>query len=252
MVRVTELRDVKGKPRAARAFSAALALLLVSVFLAACQTPSAPPEHPIVRLQTQLGNIDIELYPHAAPNTVANFLAYVEGGFYASQPTSTGSKPSAPSASFYRTVRGDNQRQNKVKIAVIQGGLLGQSFDQSVTALPPVIHETTQQTGVMHRDGVISLARLEPGSGSSDFFICIGDQPALDYGGQRNPDGLGFAAFGKVIRGMAVVKKIHQASTVPAAEAALDYTSGQILQQPVLILASERLNKPINRSLVNE
>ena len=53
------------------------------------------------------------------------------------------------------------------------------------------------------------MARNEPGSASSEFFICIGDQPELDFGGKRNPDGQGFAAFGKVIRGIDIVRKIQ-------------------------------------------
>jgi peptidyl-prolyl cis-trans isomerase A (cyclophilin A) len=75
--------------------------------------------------------------------------------------------------------------------------------------LRPIFHETTAETGILHTNGVISMARWEPGTATSEFFICVGDQPELDYGGRRNPDGQGFAAFGKVIKGMNVVKKIH-------------------------------------------
>ncbi|MCK7541723.1 MAG: peptidylprolyl isomerase [Marinilabiliales bacterium] len=76
-------------------------------------------------------------------------------------------------------------------------------------AFTPITHETTEQTGIMHRDGVISMARWTPGTATSEFFICVGDQPELDYGGKRNPDLQGFAAFGKVTRGMDVVERIH-------------------------------------------
>ncbi len=76
--------------------------------------------------------------------------------------------------------------------------------------MPPIEHETTQKTGVLHLVGTLSMARSEPGSAASEFFICIGEQPELDFGGRRNPDGQGFAAFGKVVAGMDVVKKIHQ------------------------------------------
>jgi peptidyl-prolyl cis-trans isomerase A (cyclophilin A) len=82
-------------------------------------------------------------------------------------------------------------------------------FDDSPLSLPPIVHETTDKTGILHKDGVISMARMEPGSVSSEFFICVGDQPELDFGGKRNPDGQGFAAFGKVIKGMDVVRKIQ-------------------------------------------
>ena len=83
--------------------------------------------------------------------------------------------------------------------------------------LPPIPHETTQQTGLRHADGTLSMARNEPGTASSEFFICVGDQPELDFGGKRNPDGAGFAAFGKVLAGLDVVRKIHQS---PAREQA--------------------------------
>jgi peptidyl-prolyl cis-trans isomerase A (cyclophilin A) len=76
--------------------------------------------------------------------------------------------------------------------------------------LPPIVHETTEQSGILHKDGTISMARNEPGTASSEFFICIGAQPSLDFGGKRNPDGQGFAAFGKVIKGMDVVRKIQK------------------------------------------
>jgi len=65
-------------------------------------------------------------------------------------------------------------------------------------------------TGIKHLDGVLSMARMKPGTATSSFSICIGDQPELDYGGQRNRDGEGFAAFGMVTEGMDVVREIHR------------------------------------------
>jgi len=144
-------------------------------------------------LRTDLGDIEVELYEERAPVTVANFLRYVDEERFRG-------------ATFYRVVRTDNQPDNDVKIDVIQGGL-GQ--DEHEGRLPPIRHETTRETGILHKDGIISMARLEPGTASSEFFICVGDQPELDFGGRRNPDGQGFAAFGKVIRGMDVVREIH-------------------------------------------
>ena len=102
-------------------------------------------------------------------------------------------------------VRDDNQPDNEVKIDVIQGGLYSEE-----KMFTPIEHETTDKTGIKHLDGVISMARNEPGSATSEFFICVGDQPELDYRGKRNPDGQGFAAFGKVVDGMDIVRKIHQ------------------------------------------
>ena len=106
---------------------------------------------------------------------------------------------------FYRVVTQSNQPQNDIKIEVIQGGLITEE-----KMYEPIAHETTEETGIPHKDGVISMARNEPGTATSEFFICVGDQPELDFGGKRNPDGQGFAAFGKVIEGMEVVRKIQQ------------------------------------------
>ena len=94
-----------------------------------------------------------------------------------------------------------------MKIEVIQGGLYE---DDEIVKHPPIRHETTKETGLKHLDGTLSMARMEPGTASTEFFICIGDQPELDFGGRRNPDGQGFAAFGKVVEGMDVVRKIQQ------------------------------------------
>jgi peptidyl-prolyl cis-trans isomerase A (cyclophilin A) len=153
-------------------------------------------KNPIVELVTTQGTILIELYPDKAPLTVANFLSYVDRQLY-------------DGASFYRNVRLENQ-PNPVKIEVIQGGL---DLLMNVDSLPPIPHESTDQTGILHTDGVVSMARYGPGTATSEFFICVGDQPALDFGGERNPDGYGFAAFGKVIDGMGVVRKIHLGAT---------------------------------------
>jgi peptidyl-prolyl cis-trans isomerase A (cyclophilin A) len=143
-------------------------------------------------IQTSLGTITIELYPDKAPVTVANFLRYVDAHLY-------------DSSSFFRAVRLDNQPNNNVKIEVIQGGNV-----DSLKQFPPIAMETTEKTGLHHLDGTISMARSTPSSATCSFFICINDQPSLDFGGKRNPDGQGFAAFGKVISGMDVVKKIQQ------------------------------------------
>lgn len=101
----------------------------------------------------------------------------------------------------------DNQPDNDVKIEVIQGGIFD---DKLIDQIPPISHETTEMTGIKHKDGTLSMARYTPGTASTEFFICVGDQPELDFGGKRNPDGQGFAAFGKVVSGMDVVQKIQQ------------------------------------------
>jgi peptidyl-prolyl cis-trans isomerase A (cyclophilin A) len=145
-------------------------------------------------MKTELGDILIEVYPDKAPVTVANFLRYVDEGRY-------------EGALFYRVVTPDNQPNMDIKIEIIQGGT---SRSANPRELPPIEHETTDKTGIQHKDGTISMARLMPGSASSEFFICVGDQPSLDFGGMRNRDGQGFAAFGMVIEGMDVVRKIQQ------------------------------------------
>jgi peptidyl-prolyl cis-trans isomerase A (cyclophilin A) len=179
-----------------------------------------------VVMKTSAGDISLEIDTGAAPLTSANFLKYVDGRHY------------GRNATFYRTVRMDNQSQNRIKIEVIQGGLGGEDTELPYDAID---HETTRATGILHRDGVISMARLEPGTAASEFFICINNQPELDFGGQRNPDGQGFAAFGKVVKGMDVVRAIQGMKTIQPEGAELEYTSGQILIEPVVIYGIERV-----------
>jgi peptidyl-prolyl cis-trans isomerase A (cyclophilin A) len=184
-------------------------LLLFQIFILI----SGCDKNPRIIIKTEIGEIIVEVYPEKAPVTVSNFLKYVDEDRYRG-------------ACLYRVVRMDNQPADSIKIEVIQGGL----FDDNHPAmLSPIQHETTLETGIIHKNGVISMARWQPGTATSEFFICIGDQPELDYGGQRNPDGQGFAAFGKVIKGMEVVKKIH---SLPA--------EGQYLNPHVPILEISR------------
>ena len=181
-----------------------LFLAVVVVFLFACNSsgkekPSGKAyksanQHPLVVMKTKFGDIVAELYPEKAPLTVANFERYIH-------------ENRLKDAVFYRTVTMKNQPGKKVKIEVIQGGLFR---DNDELMFPPVKLETTKQTGLHHLDGTLSMARDKPNSATSEFFICVGDQPSLDYGGKRNPDGQGFAAFGRVIKGMDVVRKIQQ------------------------------------------
>lgn len=150
----------------------------------------------LIEISTELGNILLELYPEAAPITTLNFMEYVDSGHFTA-------------ASFYRTVTMDNQPDNGIKIEVIQGGLSGSGRSPGIKS---ITHETTEVTDLKHLHGTISMARSKPGTASSEFFICINDHPSLDYGGMRNPDGQGFAAFGKVIKGMDVVKTIQNSN----------------------------------------
>jgi len=159
--------------------------------------------NPRVAIVTNFGTIEVEIAEKAAPITAANFLGYVDDGNF-------------NDSIFYRTVLMDNQPDNEVKIEVIQGGL---GLDKIGNQRKPSIQqETTNITGLAHKDGTISMARLAPDSATSEFFICINDQPELDFGGKRNPDGQGFAAFGWVTSGMDVVRQIqvqpHEAQTL--------------------------------------
>lgn len=167
-------------------------ILLTYVFL--CSFSPLKSQSVKIEIKTELGSIIAELYPEKAPITCENFLKYIQNNKF-------------DSSFFYRVVRMDNQPNDKIKIEVIQGGL---SFGTSENRYEPIVHETTKETGIFHKDGVLSMARSVPGSASSEFFICIGDQPELDFEGKRNPDGQGFATFGKVVKGMEVVKKIQQ------------------------------------------
>lgn len=155
---------------------------------------SAAQDLPRVVIQTSLGSMEVEVDTVRAPLTSRNFLRYVDQGSYRG-------------GRFHRTVRLDNQPENQVRIEVIQGG----PDSRRAKDFRPVELERTSETGLSHRDGTISMAREGPGTATSDFFICIGEQPQLDFGGKRNPDGQGFAAFGKVVRGMDVVRQIQTA-----------------------------------------
>ncbi|WP_162343881.1 peptidylprolyl isomerase [Cyclobacterium salsum] len=164
------------------------------------------------RISTDKGPIVIELYPDKAPETVANFLQYVANDAY-------------DGSTFFRVCTPGNEADRTIQIQVIQGGNVPE--DQ---LLPPIPIETTRSTGILHKNGVLSMARLDPNSAQSSFFICIGDQPELDYGGKRHPDGQGFAAFGKVLDGMDVVRQIQGMEN-----------KDQYLLEPVLIQHITRL-----------
>jgi peptidyl-prolyl cis-trans isomerase A (cyclophilin A) len=174
-----------------------------------------------VSMVTSLGEVVLAIDVQHAPISAANFLALVDGKHY-------------DGATFYRSVTLQNDR-GLPKIEVIQGGL-----DPAESPLPPIAHETTKQTGLTHIDGAISLARGDVGTASSEFFICIGAQPGLDFGAGRNPDKQGFAVFGRVVAGMPVIIAIHgQPADGPSDS---DYTAGQILTEPVQIISMRRID----------
>jgi peptidyl-prolyl cis-trans isomerase A (cyclophilin A) len=182
-----------------------MALALALLAQAPNARPAALPSYATVVLTTTLGDIEIEVDLGNAPVTAANFLKYVEAGRY-------------DGGRFHRTVLPDNQPGNTVKIEVVQAGVDPRRQHEDWA---PIQLERTRDTGLKHRNGTVSMARDGADTATSDFFICIGDQPELDYGGKRNSDGQGFAAFGRVVRGMDVVRRIqgspadHQSLTPP-------------------------------------
>jgi len=167
-----------------------------------------------VLVETDAGSITLEIDLAHAPVTGANFLKYVDGGFY-------------DGGRFHRAVTMDNQPTNKVKIEVIQGAA---NADREKEYFPAIPLERTSVTGLTHVDGALSMARGGPDSARDEFFICIGPQPSLDFGGARNPDGQGFAVFGRVVSGMDVVRKIQ---TSPVDK--------QSLRPPVKIVRVKRM-----------
>lgn len=147
-------------------------------------------------IKTEIGDIELEVYPEKAPITVGNFRAYVEKGLYSN-------------SSFFRVCTPENESDRDIKIEVIQGGDVPDSL-----MLAPIPIETSEETGIKHTNGTLSMARLGPNTAQSSFFICINAQPELDYKGKRNPDGFGFAAFGMVTKGMEIVRKIQSGKEV--------------------------------------
>ena len=192
--------------------------------LAAAPAAAQPATGPVkVRLDTADGPIVLELYPDKAPITAGNFLRYVDEKRF-------------DGATFYRVVRAGTDPNPKAPIQVIQGGIDSDAHRGQM--LPPIAHETTAKSGLSHTDGVISMARDGPGSATSEFFITVGDNTSLDFGGARNPDGQGYAAFGRVTHGMDVVRKIQaQPSDAPTP---VTFVKGQILERPVEILSIRR------------
>lgn len=165
-------------------------------------------------INTSIGVITVKLYPDKAPITVANFMKYVDRNLY-------------DNTNFYRVCTLENEADRTIKIEVIQGGELKEPL--LFEAIPI---ETTTLTELKHLNGTISMARDTPNSAQSSFFICINDQPELDYGGKRNPDGQGFAAFGHVVKGMDVVLNIQKGAN-----------KDQRLLKPIVINSIRKINQ---------
>lgn len=153
-------------------------------------------ENPIVEISTSLGIISARLFMDKAPVTVTNFLRYVDSQLF-------------NNSSVFRIVNESNSEQledDNAKIQVVQCGLM----PESSILLSPISHETTEQTGLSHGDGTLSMARFSPGSADGSFFFCVNEQPELNFGGKRYNDGLGFAAFGQIISGRNILTHIYE------------------------------------------
>jgi peptidyl-prolyl cis-trans isomerase A (cyclophilin A) len=179
------------------------------------QTSSEPA---IVRLETTLGIIVIAVDAARAPITSANFLKYVDGGFYTQ-------------GRVHRTTRADNYTVNLPNRPLLECIQAGINPAKKPAAFPPIPLERTSATGLQHVVGTVSMARgAAADTATSDFFILLNNQPSLDFGGKRFDDGQGAAAFGQVVSGLDVVQKIQRQPT-----------AGQNLAPPITIIGATRM-----------
>ena len=188
-----------------------------------------------VIIQTSLGAVEIDLYPKKAPVTVGNFLAYVDGNHY-------------DNASFYRVVGANPAPDDEQPILGVQGGLLEAFFkgggdqgtvERNPPPMPPIAHESTQVTNIKNQYGVIGMARREPGTATSEFYVNLADNTGLDFGDQgRNPDGQGYAAFGKVSCGLDILQTIFNLPTNESKDAPV--LAGELINNPVTITSVYR------------
>jgi peptidyl-prolyl cis-trans isomerase A (cyclophilin A) len=187
------------------------------------QTPGEVP----VRIETALGNIDIAVDTARAPITAANFLKYVDARLY-------------DGGRFHRATRPDNYTPalpDRPAMAIIQGGI---NPEHAREGFPPIPLERTSVTGLKHVIGTVSMARQpQADTARSDFFICLDDQPSLDFGGKRFDDAQGAAAFGHVVAGLDVVRTIQQQPTNKEAETAM---GRQTLTPPIAISHLSRIH----------
>lgn len=168
-------------------------LLIALVSITSCNETKFKDPHIII--YTSMGDIEAELYPDKSPKTVNAFLQFVDSGIYMN-------------TSFYRVLFSEGA-STATNTGVIQGGTWPSDLSQ-FPFIKNIPHESTKTTGLTHENGTLSLARTGPGTASTEFFICIGNQNQFDFGGDTPPDGEGFSAFGKVTKGMDIVRKIQE------------------------------------------
>jgi peptidyl-prolyl cis-trans isomerase A (cyclophilin A) len=183
--------------------------------LLAADEKKADSIRPRLKLVTDAGDFVVELDAERAPKTAANVLAYVDKNLY-------------DGGAFHRVVTMENQPDNKVKIEVVQCAADPKREKEFLKEIPL---ERTRETNLKHRAGTISMARDGPDTARDEFFVCLSEQPELDFGGKRNPDGQGFAAFGRVVEGMETIRKIHRSKSMD-----------QTLTPKIFIRSARRLN----------
>ena len=168
--------------------------VVIFVFLMSCSPPKY--KNPHVIINTTFGEIEVELFPDQAPKTVAAFLSYVDAGYY-------------KNSAFYRVQNNENVPR-EYNSGLIQGGIYTTN-SKLLQTIPGLPHESTKQTHLSHISGAVSLARITPGTASTEFFICIGDQLQFDSNEDNNDNQVGYATFAKVFKGMDVVSDIQNA-----------------------------------------
>ena len=219
----TECLDSKaqtGHHQDMRVFIFSLCFMVAGCSVQSPETVEAEMNHPVIILETSAGPMEITVYPDKAPISAGDFLRHVDGKLYDGQ-------------GFYRTVHAQNDPLN-MGMSLIQGGRLDKEI-----IFGPIAHELTTNTGISNADGAVAIARLEPGSGSAAyFFINIGNNDFLDTGGPRNPDGQGYATFGRVTKGLEVARKIQKMETDASSDDPV--TQGQTLKTPVIITRAYR------------
>lgn len=188
-------------------------IIISAIFLISCGHKKYL--HPHVVINTAYGEIEVEIFTDQAPKTAAAFLGYVDSGYY-------------KNSSFYRVLTNENVPA-EYNSGLIQGGIYT-SNNKLLQKIPGIIHEPATQTGLLHTSGTISLARTTPGTASTEFFICIGNQPQFNSSASAAGDGLGFAAFGRVVNGMDIVRKIQNSPS-----------RGESFNQEIKIASIERL-----------
>ena len=200
-------------------FLAPLALISAQI---SAQDAAEPPQYEttLVILETTAGDITVELETQRAPITANNFLRYVDEDRF-------------DGTVFYRAMTLDWDAPN----GLIQAG----AKHDPDRVLPPIAHEPTSLTGVLHTEGALSMARNAPGSANGDFSIVLREQPFMD----ADPDNedperqAGYSAFGRVVDGWDVVLAIHAMPTDP--EAGEGWMKGQMLAEPVTIVDARRV-----------